>query len=569
MNIEEARQIFTLTSELIAQKNWGLAQENLELLERAFPDRESVKINLLTVFLEQKLVQQCQPLVNQLQHSTNPIALQNCGKYFELLNSFDMALEYYAKAYELDKNNLEITNCCSVTQARLGSYEQAANFSELCFSLSKDLYYMKRAAYYYASCCNWEDETRCWNQSVKAPHPFFDISRFTDPADCRLSAENMTKTEGTPANTITVPINKDQPTIGFLSGEFREHATTKLLISVLEDLSASDTFKIVLFDNGPKDNSKYRSRLENMGAIIHDISMMTDDDAHRLIRETKTNVLINLNGFFGRHRNSLFFRRSAPIQINYLGFPGTMGHPSIDYLIGDESVTPISDQRYYTENIVNLPGCYQPQDSRRERPQTLLRSELGLPENLFLFCCFNNNYKITQDIFDTWMEILGSTPDSKLIILQDNDDTLINLRKAANNHDMTKRVMLVPRQTTNRYLQTMACCDLFLDTFPYNAHTTCADALFMDLPVLTICGKTFPSRVAASLLRHFGLDSLGLITDSLLDYKTQAIKIYKDRCNFKNNVSIARSKTMQLKGRESYAVGFKDLLTRILTSHGN
>jgi predicted O-linked N-acetylglucosamine transferase (SPINDLY family) len=518
--------------------------------------------------LEQKLVQQCQPLVNQLQHSTNPIALQNCGKYFELLNSFDTALEYYTKAYELDKNNLEITNCCSVTQARLGSYEQAANFSELCFSLSKDLYYMKRAAYYYASCCNWEDETRCWNRSVKAPHPFFDISRFTDPADCRLSAENMTKTEGTPTNTITVPISKDQPTIGFLSGEFREHATMKLLISVLEDLSVSDTFKIVLFDNGPKDNSKYRSRLENMGAIMHDISMMTDNDAHRLIRKTKTDVLINLNGFFGRHRNALFFRRSAPIQINYLGFPGTMGHPSIDYLIGDESVTPISDQRYYSERLVNLTGCYQPQDSRRTQPLLATRRELNLPEDAFLYCSFNNNYKITSEIFESWLSILKGSNDSKLVLLQDNEDAARNLKITASRYDLESRLIFFPRQKTDQYLQTLAQCDLFLDTYPYNAHTTCADALFVGLPVLTRSGKTFPSRVAKSILASYSLAEEGLVANSQAEYEEKALSLKSSGRATSLKERILRHHELYRRPLDKkYPVYFASLLKDILAKH--
>ena len=310
--------------------------------------------------------------------------------------------------------------------------------------------------------------------------------------------------------------------VGYVAGEFRNQATSVLLTEVLE-MHDKGRFDIVAFDNGWDDRSALRRRIEAAVPIVP-IRKVDNLAAARLVREQRIDILVNLNGYFGLTRTPLFALRPAAIQLNYLGFPGTIGAPYIDYIVADPTVIPEELHHCYTEKVVTLPHSYQPNDSRRQVAPGVTRAEAGLPEDRFVFCCMNNVYKIMPAMFDVWMRLLQRVPGSVLMLLSDVPEAHLNLRHEAQARGVEPERLLFGKPWANeRHLARLRLCDLFLDTWPYNAHTTGSDALLAGLPVLTCMGCSFPSRVGASLLRAVGLPEL--VTASIEAYEAMALKL--------------------------------------------
>jgi len=255
---------------------------------------------------------------------------------------------------------------------------------------------------------------------------------------------------------------------------------------------------------------------------------MNDIEVVNLIKSENIDILINLNCFFGQQRNTVFSYKPAPIQVNYLGFPGSLGAEYMDYIIADKVVITSSSMNHYSEKIVFLPDSYQANDRNRYvSEKVFLREDLGLPQSGFIFCCFNNNYKITPKIFDGWMRILHSVENSVLWLLEDNLFAPVNLKKQAQSRGISpSRLVFAKRIDTAEHLARQKVADLFLDTLPYNAHTTASDALWSGLPVLTCKGSSFAGRVAASLL--LALDVRELITETQEEYEATAIDLAKN-----------------------------------------
>jgi predicted O-linked N-acetylglucosamine transferase (SPINDLY family) len=266
-----------------------------------------------------------------------------------------------------------------------------------------------------------------------------------------------------------------------------------------------------------------RARIEAAFDEIVPIRSLNDDAAARAVVERDIDILINLNGFFGHARTGLFARRPAPVQVNYLGFPGTIGAPYIDYIFADARVIPAESEQYFTEQVIHVGTCYQPRDQRARPTVQVERGETGLPEAAFVYCCFNKTYKITPTIWSVWMRILKRVPDSVLWLLSDAEPTTARLKEAASAHGVSPaRLIFAERWPHARHLARHALADLFLDTVPCNAHTTAADALLAGLPVLTCEGKTFAGRVASSLLQHHKISHW--IARDMNSYETLAIE---------------------------------------------
>lgn len=312
--------------------------------------------------------------------------------------------------------------------------------------------------------------------------------------------------------------------IGYVSGEFRQHATS-ILITELFELHDKSRFELFAFDNGFDDGSELRQRINLASDRIVHISRLGDAQAALEIKQNEIDILVNLNGFFGEARTGVFSYRPAPIQVNYLGFPGTMGAGYIDYIIADPYVIPLDQEDCYVEKIAYLPETYQANDSkRRMADREPMRSEEMLPEKGIVFCSFNNSYKITPEMFDIWMNILAKVDSSVLWLVEDNADASRNLRNEAKRHDIDpERLVFASRVQLPEHLARHRLADLFLDTLPYNAHTTASDALWAGLPVLTCLGSTFPGRVAASLLNAIGMPEL--IADSPANYESLAVRL--------------------------------------------
>ena len=284
-------------------------------------------------------------------------------------------------------------------------------------------------------------------------------------------------------------------------------------------------FELYAFDNGWDDGSATRQRIARAFDEIIPIAGVADEAAAALIRQHEIDILVNLNGYFGQARTDVFGLRPAPVQVNYLGFPGTLGAAYMDYIVADRTVIPPDEQAFYMEKVVYLPDTYQANDSSRNiSPLTPTRSAAGLPENAFVFCCFNNNYKITPSLFDVWMRLLQRVPTSVLWLFADNPAAASNLRAAAAQSGVApERLVFARHVALGDHLARHRLADLFLDTLPYNAHTTASDALWAGLPLITCRGTTFPGRVAASLLEAIGLPEM--ITLSLEEYAALATRL--------------------------------------------
>jgi predicted O-linked N-acetylglucosamine transferase (SPINDLY family) len=315
--------------------------------------------------------------------------------------------------------------------------------------------------------------------------------------------------------------------VGYVCADFRSHAISYLVVELFE-LHDRTRFETIGISIGPDDGSDFRQRLVRAFDQFHDVPARSDHDVARLMSELEIDIAIDLMGYTRNDRCGIFVHRPAPIQVNYLGYPGTVGTDDVfDYVIGDPTVLPFDLQPFFAERIVQLPGCYQVNDSQRAiAAETPTRGEAGLPERGFVFCCFNGSYKITSEIFDVWMRLLHAVEGSVLWLLRSN--AADNLRRAAAGRgiDPTRLVFADPIEPS-RHLARHRLADLFLDTLPYNAHTTASDALRVGLPMVTCRGKAFAGRVAASLLHTVGLDEL--VTDSLAEYEALALRLAGDR----------------------------------------
>jgi protein O-GlcNAc transferase len=320
----------------------------------------------------------------------------------------------------------------------------------------------------------------------------------------------------------------DRIRIGYLSSDFFSHATARLMARVFE-LHDRSRFHITAYSYGADDTSLMRKRLEQAFDHFVDIQDATHEDAAKKIFADGIDILVDLKGYTQHSRTGILALRPAPIQVNYLGYPGTMGTDLVDYILADGFVIPPEQRKYFAEKVICLPDCYQPSDNTRPHPPAPLRSECGLPEQGFVFCCFNQTYKITPEVFAVWCRLLQAVPGSCLWLWANHPHAEANLRAAAARNGVSPdRLIMAPSiWDAEKHLARLQCADLFLDTLPYNAHTTCSDALWMGLPVVTCAGETFPSRVAGSLLTALGVPEL--IAESLDDYYRLALELATDR----------------------------------------
>ena len=320
--------------------------------------------------------------------------------------------------------------------------------------------------------------------------------------------------------------------IGYYSADFHNHATSYLMAELFE-LHDKSKFELIAFSFGPDKQDEMRARVSQAFDRFIDVTSISDKAVAQLSRELGIDIAVDLKGVTHDNRLGIFSYKAAPIQVSYLGYPGTLGADYIDYLIADKTLIPKESQEYYSEKIVYLPNSYQVNDRHRViAPTQFTKQDLGLPENSFVFCCFNNNFKITPDVFDSWVRILKAVDASVLWLLEDNQTAAANLRKEAALRGLDPaRLVFAKRMDLPEHLARHKAADLFLDTLYYNAHTTASDALWAGLPVLTCMGEGFASRVAASLLFAIGLPEL--VTQTQKDYEALAIELAKSSAKLK------------------------------------
>ncbi len=464
-------------------------------------------------------------------HNNRGSALHAQMQHEAALESYDKAIALkpdYAEAY-CNRANVLLT--LKQYQASLESFDQALR-------LKPDYEYLRGIrAHVRRLLCDWEDsegERRQLETAIAAGErvalPFTILAISDSPALQRKAAEIYARNKHPARSTAQISRHPqhDKIRIGYFSADFYNHATSYLIAELLERHDRS-RFEILGFSFGPDKVDEMSKRVSTAMDRFLDVRSMSDFDVAQLSRKLEVDIAVDLKGFTKDHRAGIFAERAAPIQVNYLGYPGTMGADYIDYLIADQTLIPEASQQHYSEKIVYLPDSYQANDSSRTlSAKPCARADEGLPESAFVFCCFNNAYKITPAAFHIWMRILSRVDGSVLWLLEDNPSTAANLRKQATHRDISsERLVFAKPLPLPEHLARHTLADLFLDTSPYNAHTTASDALWTGLPVLTRIGETFASRVAASLLRAVDLPELITTTES--EYEELAIDLALDQ----------------------------------------
>jgi len=468
----------------------------------------------------------------------------NKGVILKTQNQLDAAIVSYDKAISIQPDFAEALSNKATVLKDLKRYPEAiANYSRALEINSGMPYLLGEIFHLRMKIGDWShfDEsilkiTHAIVAGKKVIMPFAALALFDSEEMNSKVAHIAADTASNIQRSIAAPISKYQnPKIklAYYSADFRSHPTSYLM-SQLFKLHNRDQFEIYAFSllNGGEGDAMRKQLIPYFDHFI-DVENLSDQEVVALSREQKIDIAVDLGGQTMDARTGIFALRAAPIQINYLGYPGTIAAHHHDYIIADEITIPSANKSFFTEKIIYLPDSYQVNDDQKEiSPRIFSKEELGLPGDQFIFCCFNNNFKITPDIFTLWMNILKRVENSVLWLFEDNEFIKNNLIKEAEARGVPgDRLVFAKRIGQQDHLARHRVADLFLDTLPYNAHTTASDALWCGLPVITMMGNSFPGRVAASLLNAIELSEL--ITHSPEEYESLAIKLATDPTELK------------------------------------
>ncbi|MGA8611337.1 MAG: tetratricopeptide repeat protein [Xanthobacteraceae bacterium] len=464
-----------------------------------------------------------------------PQAYVNRGNVLVSLRRPDDALASYRKAVALQPDFADAYNNIGNIYCDCGNYEEALEaYNQALARQVDDSEARSMRLYTKMHLCDWSNfRSECSSviSSIKrgaSVYPFT-ILAFSSSLDEQLRCARLfSKRYPLSARPFWrgETYSHDRIRVAYVSTDFRQHAVASILAGMFENHDKSK-FEVTAISIGPDDRSEMRQRLQRAFGHFVDARELSDDEIASRIREAEIDILVDLNGYTAGARFGIFAHRAAPLQVGYLG--GTRGADYIDYLVADRAIVTPAQRPYYAEKIVYLPDSFQPADDRRVvSDKSYARAELGVPEKGFVFCCFNNSYKIVPRNFDSWMRILKRIEGSVLWLREDKVAASANLRKEAEARGVAgERLVFAQRMPSiEEHLGRHRSADLFLDTLPFNAHTTADDALWAGLPVLTQIGETLPGRVGASLLRAIGLPEM--IAETEEEYEKIAIELASD-----------------------------------------
>jgi len=458
------------------------------------------------------------------------------GTALQELQRLDEALASYDTAITLNPDHVDAYYNSGVALQELKRFDEALASYEQVIALKPDMdFVLGYALSIKMQLCIWDDLPNHLNEltykisnNEKVAVPFTVLALIDDPEIQRKTAEIFVY-EKYPVSDVLPKIQRypqhAKLRIGYFSADFRNHPVAHLTAELYETHDRTN-FEIYAFYFGPETNDEMNLRIIAGVDYFHDVRTLSDKDIVLLARSFEIDIAVDLGGYTAHARTEIFAMQAAPIQVNYLGYPGTMAAVYIDYLIADRTVISDHQQQYYSEKIVYLPNTYMVNDTKNKISERIFtREETGLPTHGFVFCCFNNHYKITPTIFIVWMRILLKVEGSVLWLSEGNNTAVDNLKKEAVKMGVNDdRLIFAPRLTfMEDHFKRLQLADLFLDTLPFNAHTTASDALRMGLPVLTCIGQSFTSRVAASLLNAVNLPEL--ITSTQEQYEALAIEL--------------------------------------------
>jgi predicted O-linked N-acetylglucosamine transferase (SPINDLY family) len=466
-----------------------------------------------------------------LPHRNRGLALFQLGEYAAAVDSFDAATA-------LDPSDAASHYQRATALRALGRWDAAIDSFDLTLALDPDYRFLRGLRLHTKmQICAWDGfdlELAELTQGIErgaAVSPPLPVLCFVDSAALQKRAAGIWVrdlcTIGATLPAVPRRTPRERIQIGYFSADFRDHAVANLMAGVFESHDRS-RFEIIAFSFGPSAPDAVRRRIERAFDRFEDVRDRTDLQIASLARALEIDVAVDLGGFTEGCRRNLFAYRAAPLQVSYLGYPGTLAAEYMDYLIADAMLIPIAARPHYSEKIIYLPS-YQANDrARRSAGPPLSRAELGLPPTGFVFCCFNGATKITPETFSSWLRILARVPESVLFLYAEHASASGNLRReAARGGISADRLIFGGRLPFPEYLARYRLADLFLDTLPYNAGTTASDALWMELPLLTLTGNSFAGRMAASVLRAIGLPEL--ITTTRRGYEAMAVELATNR----------------------------------------
>ncbi|WP_017327796.1 FkbM family methyltransferase [Synechococcus sp. PCC 7336] len=525
-----------------AYKQQGELDEAITCYRRAIqlrPDCDRTHYNLGNALKQQGKFEAaivCYQRTLQLQPEFHQ-AYNNLGTAYQAQGKFEAAIASYRRVIQLQPDFYQAHASLGNTFRQQGKFEAAIVCYQRALQLQPDCaevlieYVLARRGMFGWDGLSVQEQSLVAASQLEqwaAASPFAMLAVSDDPAVHLSAAQQFC------ANSIGISRSPlwngeryahDKIRLAYLSGDYREHPVARAIVELFERHDRS-RFELVAISFGPEDASPMRQRLVRAFDRFIDVSQMSYREAAQSIRDLEIDIAVDLTGYTGNCRAQILSYRPAPIQVNYLGYPATMGTDFIDYILVDPFVVPAEQQPYFTEKLVHLPDCYLGHDSTQAIAERMLsRTEFGLPDDGFVFCSFNNSYKISPALFDVWMRLLGAVPGSVLWLKQGQSGAKANLRKEAEGRGIVPdRLVFAPRlDQLSDHLARHQLADLFLDCFPYNAHSTASDALWAGLPVLTCAGRSFASRVAGSLLQTIGLSEL--VTYTLEDYEALALKL--------------------------------------------
>ena len=460
-------------------------------------------------------------------------ALTNRAMLLWDMKRFDDALAAVEKALAVQPGFGEALYLRGNVLTDLGRLDKALESYDAALAASPDHpHALNGAARTALALCDWPRTAALTPRLVAAVEtgramiqPFTMLGYGDDAALQRRCADNYIRRILPPSLPLAQGrYGHDKIRLAYLSADFHQHPTAQLLVELFERHDRS-RFEVTAIAFGPDDGSTLRARLVKAFDRFEDVRGRSDLDVARILRAMEIDIAVDLNGHTQDARPGIFAHHAAPVQVNYLVYPGTTGAPFMDVILADRIVLPADQQPFFSEKIVYLPDCYQANDATREILPAPTRAEAGLLAEAFVFCCFNNSWKITAPMFDIWMRLLENVEGSLLWLLDGPHAANLRREAAARGIDPA-RLVFAPKVAPPLHLARHRLADLFLDTLPYNAHTTASDALYAGVPVVTCIGKAFPGRVAASLLK--AIDMPELVTTSAGQYEERALELVKN-----------------------------------------
>ena len=461
----------------------------------------------------------------------------NLGNLFVILRKYNEAKKSFDKAISLNKNYAEAySNRGELFQLYLKDIESAIKDYEEALRCNKKLKYVYGKLVHAKMHINdWDkfnvyidDLKKGINLGEKIIQPFPLLSLIDEPKLHHETAKQYSNEISFKSlkDKVEPETNNTKIKIGYFSARFYNCATLHNMLDVFKNHD-KEKFEIYAFSYGTED--VWTDKIKKYFNNFYGISNFSLKKIQEICDKIQLQIAVNLTGYTLNAKDEIFYNNIAPVQINFLGYPGTLGNKIYDYILADEIVIPKNLEKFYSEKILRMPDCYLPTQSNQIISKKKFdKIKLGIPENKFVFACFNNSYKITPDIFNCWMQILKGNKESILWLLKSYDLNQKNIIKEAGRKGIdSNRIIFAERVSVGDHIKRMEHIDLFLDTFPYNAHTTAREAIKMNVPVLTVRGQTFASRVASSILKTVGLNDL--IVENFNDYIKNAIQLSFDK----------------------------------------